>query len=334
MRPEWFIAREKNRSSSSHPPWESYGLVFTLLLPLVAGPAFGAEPIVRKLLPETAVFDRVDGQILHVDVNDTWLFELTAEGKTPEFQVPPGARFVLLPSATLARLIADVNDRYTPRYRLSARVTRYKGANYLFPTYYLPLSTFKEDTSPEDRGRKAEVDRSSPKSKTEDQRVEEPEFAIPPEVLEQLKKQRPPRGPRRGFETGKPPAPGARERVLVDSVGLVQSCRPPVAGPELADPGSRLADPNGPPAEDSGPPIPGDDPTGMIFVPYALGWNLSDVRYVLLPCTVLEQTEQRQAWMPDRIRFSVAGLVTEFKGKKYLLPQRAALVYNYGNFGR
>ena len=36
----------------------------------------------------------------------------------------------------------------------------------------------------------------------------------------------------------------------------------------------------------------------------------------------------------DPIRFNVAGLVAEFQGKKYLLLQRAAIVYNYGNFGR
>jgi hypothetical protein len=34
------------------------------------------------------------------------------------------------------------------------------------------------------------------------------------------------------------------------------------------------------------------------------------------------------------MRFNVAGLVTEFQGRKYLLLQRAFVVYNYGNFGR
>ena len=41
-----------------------------------------------------------------------------------------------------------------PRYRLSARVTLFRGKNYLFPTYYLPLSKFKDDKSPEDGGPK------------------------------------------------------------------------------------------------------------------------------------------------------------------------------------
>ncbi len=45
-------------------------LLFVLLL-LAAGAGFGAQPAARKLLPETAVLDRVDGKLLHVDANDT-----------------------------------------------------------------------------------------------------------------------------------------------------------------------------------------------------------------------------------------------------------------------
>ena len=56
---------------------------------------------------------------------------------------------MLLPSAILEQLIADVNDRSTPVYRLSAQVTRYQGANFLLATYFLPLSKFKSDEKPE-----------------------------------------------------------------------------------------------------------------------------------------------------------------------------------------
>ena len=84
------------------------------------------------------------------------------------------------------------------------------------------------------------------------------------------------------------------------------------------------------------PPTTGNgEPThSWVFVPYALGWNVSDVRYELLPSAALEEALQKQARVVDPIRFNVAGLVAEFQGKKYLLLQRAAIVYNYGNFGR
>jgi hypothetical protein len=296
--------RTEYGSYSSHRSTTSHSL---LLLLLTATTGFCAQPAAPKLLPETAVLDRVDGKLSHVDANDTWLFELTAEVKTPDYQLPATARFVLLPSATLGQLVADVNERVAPRYRLSARITLYRGKNYLFPIRYLPLSKFKDDTSPEDGD-------ANQKPKIENQKLEEPELAIPPEVLEQLKKQPPLRGPRRRIE--KPAAPGVPDRVLVDCVGRIGSRRPN-GGTDFTVP-SRLA----------------TAANSWIFVPYALGWNLSDVRYKLLPCSALEEALRIQKQVLDPIRFNVAGLVTEFQGQKCLLLQRAIVVYNYGNFGR
>jgi hypothetical protein len=270
-----------------------------MILLLASGTALSAQPAAHKLLPETAVLDRVDGKLLHVDANDTWLFELTMEVKTPEYRLPAGARFVLLPSVTLGRLVADVNDRVAPRYRLSARVTLYRGQNYLFPTYYLPLSKFKDDKTPESEGQKTEDSTTNPPSALRTPQSKEPELAIPPEVLEKLKKQRPLRTPRRGAETETKPMPVPPEQVLVDCVGHIEGRK-----------------------------------DRCIFVPYALGWNVSAVQYELLPCTALEEALRRQKGALDPMRFNVAGLVTEFQGRKYLLLQRAIIVYNYGNFGR
>lgn len=289
MRAERIVMPCLYRSYASHRSTASFSLLLALLL---AGPAFCAQPAARKPLPETAVLDRVDGNIIHVDANDTWLFELTMEVKTPDYRLPAGTRFVLLPSGTLGRLSADVNDRVAPRYRLSARVTLYRGKNYLFPTYWLPLSKFKTDKNPEDGGQKAEVGTPKPKSS-------EPELVIPPEVLEQLKKQRPLRGPRKSAEAAKLPVPETPERVLADCVGRIESRQ-----------------------------------GRYVFVPYALGWNVSDIQYELLPSAALEQALQMHKHALDPMRFNVAGLVTEFRGKKYLLLQRAIVVYNYGNFSR
>jgi hypothetical protein len=299
------------RSYWSHKSHWSYSF-FSLLL-LTASTALAASPAARKLLPETAILDRVDGRLLHVDANDTWLFELTMEATTPEYRLPKGARFVLLPSVTLGRLVADVNDRVAPRYRLSARITLYRGKNYLLPFYYLPLSKFKDGKTPEDGGRKTEDSTTNPQSAIRNPQSKEPELVVPPEVLERLKKQRPLRGPRRSAEAEKKPIPGPSEQVLVDCVGRIESSR------RSPDQGAQDAWVKNPPC---------------IFVPYALGWNVSDVRYNLLPCTALEEALRRQKGALDPIRFNVAGLVTEFQGRKYLLLQRATSVYNYGTFGR
>jgi hypothetical protein len=281
-----------------------------LLLLFAAGTGFCAQPAARPLLPETAVLDRVDGKLLRIDANDTWLFELTMEVKTPDYQLAAGTRFVLLPSATLGRLVADVNDRFAPRYRLFARVTQYQGKNYLVPIYYLPLSKFKDDRSPEDS-------RLNPQSAIRNPQSGSSELAVPPEVLEQLKKQRPLRGPQKTTEAQKPPAQVPPERVLVDCVGRIESSQFSVLSSRSSPVNGQLSTAN-----------------SWVFLPYALGWNLSNIEYELLPCTALEEALQKQAQVLDPIRFNVAGLVTEFKGKKYLLLQRAIVVYNYGNFGR
>ncbi len=283
-------------TDKSYPP---YGSSLFLALLLTAGASFAAQPAARKLLPETAVLDRADGRLLHVDANDTWLFELTMDVKTPEYRLAAGTRFKLLPSITLGRLVADVNDRVAPRYRLSARVTLYRGQNYLFPTYYLPLSKFKDDKSTETEGQPPEAGKPNSQSEIRNPQSQGPELAIPPEVLEKLKKQRPLRTPRKGAEAETKPIQVPPEQVLVDCVGHIESR------------GGRY-----------------------VFVPYALGWNVSDVQYELLPCTALEGALRRQKEALDPLRFNVAGLVTEFQGRKYLLLQRAIIVYNYGNFGR
>lgn len=70
------------------------------------------------------------------------------------------------------------------------------------------------------------------------------------------------------------------------------------------------------------------------FVFDSLGRNLSCERFKLLPCAILERVEQQQHTEPDRIRFKVAGIVTQFEGAEYLLLHRAVRSYNHGNFGK
>ena len=70
-----------------------------------------------------------------------------------------------------------------------------------------------------------------------------------------------------------------------------------------------------------------------VFVPDALGLNVSTIQYELLPCAALEQAQRMQAAWPEPIRFNVAGLVSEYEGKPVLLLQRVTRSYNVGNFG-
>lgn len=300
--------KEKNRTNRTDRtyPWHGARHVTALLLVVlgagglsVGGPAPG-----RKLLPEATVLDSLDGNVIRADANDTWLFELERDVNSVDARVPAGTRLVLLPSVTLGKLIVDMNDRAAPRYRLTVRVTQYRGRNYLIPTYFLPLSKLKSDQGPEGGGQKVEAGRANPPSAIANPQLGAPELTIPPEILKQLQERRPMRAAPRTARPEQEPAQGAPsgsapvERMLVDRVGLIQQ-------------------------EDR-----------FVFVPYALGWNLSRERYEILPSSVLEQTRQQPAGSLERMRFNVAGLVTEFHGRKYLLLQRAVPVYSYGDFGR
>lgn len=281
-------------------------IVACVLIATLSAAGLGAPLLVAKVLPEATILSSIDGKLLHADANDTWWFELTTEFKSDTFRVPSGRRFMLLPSRVLEQLIADVNDRVTPSYRLSAQVTRYQGANYLLATYFLPLSKFK-DAKPQATGRKREVAAGDLPT--------DPELAIPREIAEKLKDSRPVRGPLRkpsdGLTNAQPQA--YLGRMLVNRVGLIET------GNAEASLDSRIY---------------ASTPSSFYFTPYALGWNVSSERYELLPCGALEQAQQLQRGSIEPIRFNVAGLVTQFGGRQYLLLQRAAPVYNYGNFGR
>lgn len=72
----------------------------------------------------------------------------------------------------------------------------------------------------------------------------------------------------------------------------------------------------------------------LVFVLDALGLNAPQVSLQVLPCEALELTEQRQSIEPETVPFKIAGIMTKYKGKDYLLLQKATRVYNYGNFNR
>jgi hypothetical protein len=76
------------------------------------------------------------------------------------------------------------------------------------------------------------------------------------------------------------------------------------------------------------------DEKAKIFSIDAIGRNIEDISFALLPCQVLEHTEQKLAENALRQRYKVAGTVTKYKGRYYLLLQRAVRTYSHGNFAR
>lgn len=63
-----------------------------------------------------------------------------------------------------------------------------------------------------------------------------------------------------------------------------------------------------------------------------LGMKLDDKQYLLLPNSTLAIAHFHEAHIPGKQRYNISGLVTEYKGKKYILLRRATRTFSHGNF--
>ena len=70
------------------------------------------------------------------------------------------------------------------------------------------------------------------------------------------------------------------------------------------------------------------------FVLDALGRNVQQISFPLLPCQELERAQHAQSAEPEPLRFKIAGILTKYKGNHYLLLERAIRMYSHQNFGR
>ncbi len=64
----------------------------------------------------------------------------------------------------------------------------------------------------------------------------------------------------------------------------------------------------------------------------SLGMNVQKTTLYLLPSFSLEYALHKQKYSLERLRFKAAGIVTKYKDRHYLLPQRLRIVYGHGNF--
>ncbi|MHC4642608.1 MAG: hypothetical protein ACYS32_13260 [Planctomycetota bacterium] len=273
---------------------------------------FGATQKSQTLVRDGFVLTGVDGKLVPHESNevspesaqDRWFFEFDADFSNGRGLVGAGTRLELLPSSVLERMIADVNNNPDASYRLVGRVTRYRGKNFVFPTYFLPIAKTK----------KPQILTSQKSPRQEKQpTINDPNdvLTIPKELIEKL----PDRKTRidlrkRGQDTEETkPGDKRKSRPIQDSI--------------LADKCGFI--------HDKGHKIEGTWRQAR-FVPDALGRKESRISLRLLPCQALEQAQRKQSAEPDVMRFKTAGIVTKFKGNDYLLLQRVTRVYSHGNF--
>jgi len=249
------------------------------------------------LLRDGFVMNGVDGNLVGPDSNDVWFFELISDVNDNKTVIKAGTKFELLPSSTLEKMIAYKILLTPASFRLwNGRVTKYKGRNYIFPNFFLPVSKAKEPPQKKDGPTEPEPGR--------DLILDDPNdvLAMPREVIEKLRLKRSAPSVLRfakSTEHDTQHTAGSTNSVFVDRTGFL---------------------------------VKQDD--RFIFAPDALGRNVQNLTLNLLPCSALELTELKQAAEPEKVRFKIAGITTKYTGENYLLLDKATRTYSHGNFGK
>jgi len=294
-------------------------LFFISVAPAASGLDAG---IIREtpLLRDGFVMNRVDGNLIGPDSNDVWVFELASDVNDYRTVIKAGTRLELLPSSALEKMTVDKETRTTAAYRLwNSRVTKYKGRNYIFPGYFMPLS--KAGKSEPEPSEESQPKQQEPAQKPSVQERQQPlsldgpndVLAMPQEVIEKLRARR---------ENSSTPLRAKKETSpLIPSGDEAPDTRRYTQSPDsiFVDRTAFLVE---------------QDEGRFIFVPDAFGRNVQKLSLHLLPCAALELTELKKAAEPETMRFKIAGIMTKYKGDNYLLLEKATRTYSHGNFGR
>jgi hypothetical protein len=309
---------------------EMPGLLVSVFSVSVALGVSGFETTITReppLLRDGFVLRGVDGNLSGPDSNGAWHFEIASDVNDYRTVVEAGKKLELLPSSGLEKMIADAKRRREMTYRLwNGRVTRYKGRNFIFVSFFLPLSPIK---SPEPRTtaelQKEQVEPAEAPPATErdvEPIVPDPNdvLNIPPDILEKLR--------------------ARRERMATSVQPTIDSNRVSVDDPNLASEEQRQPDPE---HYSRGADSVFVDRTAflldqadgrLVFSLDALGRNIQQLSLRLLPCDVLELAEQKRSIELEAVRFTISGILTRYEGQDYLLLQKATPTYSHDNFSR
>ena len=262
------------------------------------------------------VMGGVDGTLTKAEDSEIWFFAPEADFTDGRGTIEAGQQIELLPSAGLDRITAAMGDEKSAHIKIWARVTRYCNRNMLIDK--LPSRKFIRRKI-ENRKRldakflnehlynknylfaiyfipmtEVEPEKTDTPSDTQDDALME-DSIIPKDVLEQL-------SPKRVVNLTKitEALESGTDVILANRTGFIVI-----------------------------------NDKEKIFTIDGLGRNVDDMSFNMLDCETLEWTEKSLVDTPIvRQRFQVSGVITTYKGKHYMLLQRATRTYSHGNFSR
>ena len=364
--------------------------LISILVLVIGATAPGAGAPMLGLLREGFALAGIEGKVstlkgggqseyIKFEQDEVWLFELASDVNDYRGLVKAGTKLQLLPSTALEKIVGDVGEHPDGLYRLWGRITKYKGANYIFPDYFLavvemlpaePEEAVEPNEPEEPEVRKEGPEPNEPEEAEVQKEPEEPNepleqqtkltpaeeaelqraladpngvLEIPKEVLDKLKSKKiivprkitPRLKPQEKDQKDAPPAKGPEKKPEKDGKEDSPPAKKIIKKPEKKpEPAKRPAMKLDSMLADRTAVLLKQDDSRLVFVLDALGLSVQEVSLRLLPCEVLELTEARQIAELNRPRFKIAGIKTKYKGKEYLLLQKATRTYSHGNFGR
>ncbi len=232
----------------------------------------------------------------------TVMFEYEEDVNTPYLTIKAGRDFELLKSSILEKIEYDIEKRQTERIKLWGKFTEFEDENYIFPIYFLAVKQQEPNDLNSENIEDANVSDTNEADANEAE-VNEPArpgfndtndvLSVPDEVLNEIKKR-----------------PVIKTRQLVEDIKLEEDY-------VLSDRTGFIR------KRESGQ---------YVFDVDMLGMSISKVKLGLLKSEALENAIDIQEDRLSKIRFRAAGIVTEYKRKKYLLLERAVRTFDYGNF--
>ena len=115
-----------------------------------------------KPLRDGFVLSGVDGKLAYSDSNDKWFFEFDSEVIDDRGVIEAGQGVELLASSGFEKMTANQQKHPKGGYRLWGRITRYKGKNFIFAFYFLPVSEIESVESTDSNTTKAKPAVNSP----------------------------------------------------------------------------------------------------------------------------------------------------------------------------
>ena len=299
-----------------------------------------AKPQVEKVMPllrDGFAFPNsgIEGLVTKARGKQKWFFSPYENISDKKSTVLAGWSIELLPSSTLEKIIGMMaespKNSSSMEIKLWGKVTSYsnisssrklyfgkdvrKGEifsrNYIFPLNFIPITTVKEQTGSVDPV-KSEIDKP-----------DDSKSIIPKEAKSLLE------------TTKKEPAKAAPGKAKTDSIipedvmkkfklKRVENLAKWKKNTVLIKDASLT--------NRTGFITQGND--YKIFSIDAMGRNVDDSAFKLLPCRMLQWAEKDIVTSPGRNRYKVSGTITVFNGEYYILLQRIVKTYNHGNFAR